>query len=186
MNNFARLYRYELKKILSRKITWIVFAGIFVLVMGSNIAEYIVCKKSAECNETSLVGRQLDDTLLEEMRAGITPSFVTDDQGNREIENVKYDNNTYRHLYQYLLNCCGNTTKAYYVTEADMNKRFTEIIDYAFDDQKLSEDEISYWQGRMENEHIPPLYDRSAGWSNSIVNLYMCNFFILITIGASL
>lgn len=186
MNNFGTLYRFELKKIFGRKITLVVLLIMTAAMAAVNITEYVAVKKASECNDEELVGRQLDDSLFDEMRLGIKPNIMTDSLGNEEIENVEYIDNAYRNLFHYLLNVSGNTTRAYNISEAQLNKTFNEIIDHAYDDFKLSDEEISYWEAKRADIITPPVYDKSAGWSNGIVNLYMSNFFILITIGAIL
>ena len=186
MNNFAALYRYEIKKALGRRATIIIFLVIFALVIATNITEFIVASRAAECNDSALVGRALDDSLFDEMREGVIPNIMTDSLGNQEIENVTYENEAYRHLFQYLLNCAGNCTRAYNMSEAQLKKTFNEILDYAYDDFKLTDSEIAYWNVKRSEEQIPPLYDRTGGWGNSLVNLYMANFFILVAIGGSL
>lgn len=185
MNNFTRLYHYEIKKIFNRKLTVIALIVITVFLAGVNISEYIVAKKSAVCNEDALVGRQMDDSLFDEMRAGIQPNIMTDSLGNKEIENFTYLDGTYRHLFQYLLMCEGNGYRAYNISGAQLETIFNGVIDTAYKTQKLTKNEISYWNAKRADLTIPPLYDKSAGWSNSVVNLYMSNFFILILIGAS-
>lgn len=185
VNNFGRLYRFELKKIFTRKLTAIALAGIMALLIAINAAEVISLKKSPGCDDRALVGRVLDDSLFDEMRAGITPSIVTNSLGEEEIEYVTYDDPAYRHLFQFILQCAGNTTRAYDITEARLSKTFDDIIDHAYEDARLSAGEISYWQARREALEIPPLYGRTCGWSNSIVNLYISNLFILIAVGAT-
>ena len=186
MNNFGTLYRYEIKKILGRKLTIIVLTVVFCLLAAVNVTEYFAVKNGAECNDDAIIGRMLDDSLFDDMRAGITPNMMTDSLGNLEVENVTYNDSAYRHLFQYLLQCTGNCTKAYNVSEAKLKNTFNEIIDYAYDEYKLTDSEIAYWEARRGEMSVLPTYDKNAGWSNSIVNLYMANFFVLVTIGATL
>lgn len=186
MNNFGTLYRYEIKKILGRKLTLIVFIVVFGLLAAVNAAEYVAVRNEPECNDDSIVGRELNDVLFDEMREGIIPEMMTDSMDNVEVRDVTYGDSTFRNLFKYLLNCCGNNTKAYNVSEAELKKRFNEIIDYAYEDFRLTSGEIAYWEAKRADISELPLYDKSAGWSNSIVNLYMANFFILITIGSTL
>ena len=186
MNNFGGLFRFELKKIFSRKITVIVLIGVIVALMGANVMECIQANKSLYGDDSLLVGRALDDSLFEEMRSAVTPKILTDADGDEEIKSIKYNDNSYRNLFEYILNCAGNYTRAYNITESKLNKTFNDIIDESYKSQKLSEEEIAYWEQRRAETTIPPVYDKSAGWSNSIVSLYMVNFFILIAIAAAL
>lgn len=186
MHNFGTLYRYEIKKILGRKLTLIVLIAVFGLLLAVNAAEYVAVRRAPECNDDAIAGRAIDDSLLDDMREGITPNIVTDSLGNTEIKDVSYNDSAYRNLFGYLLKCCGNNTRAYNADEAQLKKTFNEIIDHAYEEYRLTDDETAYWEARRTGLSDLPVYDKNAGWSNAIVNLYMANFFMLITIGATM
>ena len=186
MNNFAALYRYELKKIFCTRLTLIMLTVMFVLTLGLNAAEYIVGRKLANDADSVLVGRVIDDALLDEMRAALTVSTATDENGGTVIMSAELTNDTYNHLWKYLKQIGGNDSKAYNMTEEKLTKTFRDVISDAFKNERLTEGEVAYWSERSEEIAIPPLYGREGGWGNSLINLYMENLLIVITIGTTL
>ena len=186
MNNFGTLYRYELRKILCRRLTVLALAVMFLLTLGLNAAEYIVGRKLANDADSVLVGRVIDDALLDEMRAALSVTTATDENGETVIISAELTDDTYRHLWSYLEQIGGNESKAYHMTEEKLIRTFRGVIDEALKNERLTENEIAYWNERSEQTAIPPRYGREGGWGDSLVNLYMTNFLVLITIAATL
>lgn len=104
MNNFGRLYLYELKKILHKKMVWITFGVIFCFVLLMATADCFLMsysiysadgkeekvsgyEKMLEERENAriLSGRKIDDALLDEMKQANQGKEVLEEQG-REIE----------------------------------------------------------------------------------------------------
>lgn len=186
MNNFGTLYRYEIKKIFCRKLTVIILAVMFVLTLGLNAAEYIVGRRLATDADSVLVGRVIDDALLGEMRSALTVTTATDENGEAVIMSAELTDYTYNHLWSYLKQIGGNETKAYNMTEEKLTKTFHGVIDDALKNERLTEGETAYWNARRASLTIPPRYGREGGWGNSLINLYMENLLMLITIGTTL
>ena len=186
MNNFGTIYRYELKKIFCTRLTLIMLSVMFVLTLGLNAAEYIVGRRLVTDADSVLVGRELDDTMFDEMRAALTVTTATDENGETVIMSAELTNDAYRHLWSYLKQIGGNETKAYKMTEEKLTKTFRGVIDDALKNEKLTEDETAYWNARRASLTIPPRYGREGGWGNSLINLYMENLLMLITIGTTL
>ena len=186
MNNFGTLYRYEIKKIFCRKLTAIILAVMFLLTLALNAAEYMVGRKLANDADSVLVGRVIDDALLDEMRSALSVTTATGENGETVIISAELADYTYGHLWSYLKQIGGNESKAYNMTEEKLTRTFRSVIDEAFKNERLTEDEIAYWNERCEKTAIPPRYGREGGWGDSLVNLYMTNFLVLITIAATL
>lgn len=186
MNNFGMLYRYEIKKIFCRKLTVIILAVMFVLTLGLNAAEYIVDRRLATDADSVLVGRELDDAMFDKMRAAIDADIATGENGEAVIMSAELTDYTYNHLWSYLKQIGGNETKAYNITEEKLTKTFHGVIDDALKNERLTEGETAYWNARRASLTIPPRYGREGGWGNSLINLYMENLLMLITIGTTL
>lgn len=186
MNNFGTIYRYELKKILCRRMTVLTLAVMFLLTLGLNAAEYIVGRRLVTDADNVLVGRVIDDALLGEMRSALAVTTATGENGETVIMSAELTDDTYRHLWSYLKLIGGNESKAYNMTEEKLAKIFNGVIDDALKNERLTEDETAYWKARRASLTIPPRYGREGGWGDSLVNLYMTNFLVLITIAATL
>ena len=96
MENFLQLYRFEIKKIVSRKITLAVVVGMILMLGWSGINFIVVDKVEAGGKEISayedmverrkyareLNGRLMDDKLIKEMQAAYKKSEVQ--KGNQD------------------------------------------------------------------------------------------------------
>ena len=186
MRNFGTLYRFELKKILCTRLTVIVLIGMFVLTLGLNAAEYIAGSKLVTDADAVLVGRELDDAMFDEMRGAIDAQTAVGETGETVITSASVRDKTYSRLWTFLKLVSRNDSRAYQMTRSTLEKTFNETIDDNLEKQYLTDSERSYWVTRWAQQTIPPVYGREGGWGNSLVNLYMENFLIVITIGATL
>ena len=186
MNNFGTLYRFELKKILTARFTVIVLLGMLLLTLVLNATEFIAGSRLVTDADSVLVGRELDDVLLDEMRAAIDAELATGANGETVVINAAVRDETYSHLWDYLRLYISNRDRAYSMTRTDLEKIFHDVIENGLTKQCLTDDECSYWENRRARQTIPPVYGREGGWGNSLVNLYMENFLIVITVGATL
>ena len=186
MNNFGTLYRFELKKILTARFTVLVLLGMLLLTLVLNAAEFIAGSKLVTDADSVLVGRELDDALLNEMRAAIDAELATGKNGETVVIDAAVWDETYAHLWDYLRLYISNCDRAYSMTRDDLEKIFRDVIESALTKQCLTDSERAYWDARWAQQTIPPVYGREGGWGNSLVNLYMENFLIVITVGATL
>ena len=186
MRNFGRLYRFELKKIFCTRLTVIVLIGMFVLTLGLNAAEYIAGSKLVTDADAVLVGRELDDAMFDEMRAAIDAQTAVGETGETVITSASVRDKTYSRLWKFLKLVSRNDSRAYQMTRSTLEKTFNDTIDNDLEKQCLTDSELSYWEARRAQQTIPPVYGREGGWGNSLVNLYMENFLIVISIGATL
>ena len=186
MNNFAVLYRYELKKIFCTRLTVIALIGMFVLTLGLNAAEFIAGSKLVTDADAVLVGRELDDAMFEEMRAAIDAETAVGENGETIVTSAVVQDEAYSRLWKFIKLVSRNDSRAYQMDRRTLEKTFHDTIDKALEDQRLTDSERAYWETRRESETIPPVYGREGGWGNSLVNLYVENFLIVISIGATL
>ena len=187
MNNMGAMYRFEVRKILRRKITAIALAVVSLLMVAMNIGEYVAGTKIVNKEERSLVGRKIDDVLLEEMRQAVEPKTVTMEDGSQIAIGISIKDPAYQPLMDYLTTIGGNIDKAYYMTEADLGKRFNGIVDEALRDQYLTDEETAYWQARWESSPLPLTYGKiQNGWGDSVGIIYVVAILAMIAIAATL
>ena len=187
MNNTGTMIRFEMRKILRRKITVLALAAVSLLMIAMNIGEYVAGTKIVNKEEQALVGRKIDDALLGEMRQAVEPKAATMDDGTQVIVGVGIKDAAYQPLMDYLTTIGGNMDKAYYMTETGLTTRFHGVIDEAMREQYLTDEEIEYWQTRRESSPMPLTYGEiQNGWGDSVGIIYVVALLDLIVIAATL
>ena len=178
MKNFWTLVRFELKKILSRKITWISFSIVFVIMLSFGCYRAFVSHEvngvrvtareeemQAKAEEKKLAGRLVNDELLEDMFA----AMATDEAAFQP----------YRTLYNELVrDLCGSNTLALNKGSVEGAKEALGIsqeeefvyaarrqqIERKLENQYLTEGEKEYWHEVLDKEEsIPWEYDYYQG-----------------------
>ena len=187
MNNLGTLYRFEVRKILRRKITVIAMIAVSLLMVAINIGEYVAGSKIVNKEEQILVGRTVDDKMLDEMRAAVEAKTVTLDDGTQMAIGMGINDPAYQPLMEYLRTIAGNIDKAYNMTEADLEKRFDGVIDEIIREQHLTDSEIKYWQAKRAQSPMPLTYGKiQNGWGDSVCILYVVSILSMISIAATL
>ncbi len=187
MHNLGTLYRFEVRKILRRKITVIAMIAMSLLMVSINIGEYVAGSKIVNKEEQILVGRAVDDKMLDEMRAAVEPKTVTLDDGTQMAIGMGINDPAYQPLMEYLRTIAGNIDKAYNMTEADLEKRFGGVIDEIIRDQHLTDSEVDYWQAKRAQSPMPLTYGKiQNGWGDSVCILYVVSILSMISIAATL
>ena len=195
MNNFWTLVRFELKKILSRKITWIAFGIVFTVMLFFGFYRAIVSHEvdgmritaheeemQAKAEIKKIAGRQVNDELVADMLSAVgTDAFAS-----------------YEVLYKELVgDLCGNVKDYKSLTDAKvalgvpaeddiiytMRQRGLEK---SFDGQKLSEGEKAYWLEKLEQSEFPWTYEYYKGPDFAWVAAYTAIVLIALMIAVSL
>ena len=187
MNNMGTLVRFEIRKILRRKITLIAMAAVTLLMIAMNIGEYVAGSKIVNKEEAALTGRPLDDVMLEEMRAAIEPKTATLADGTEMSIGIGVNDMAYQPLMEYLRTITGNIDKAYAATEDSLEQRFDGLIDEQLRQQRLTGREMDYWQARREGSPRLPVYGKiQNGWGDSLTIIYVATILVTIAIAATL
>ncbi len=187
MNNFGPLYRFELRKILHRRLTVISMIVVILIMIAMNIGEYVAGSKIVNKEETILAGRPVDDRMLGEMRTAVVPKIITLEDGTQMAIGVGIEDPAYQPLMDYLTTIGGNIDKGYSMTEADLEKRFSGIIDEALRNQHLTDAESEYWKKRQAESPMPITYGKlQNGWGDSVCILYVVSILSMIAIAATL
>ena len=176
MKNFRTLVRYELKKILDRKMTWIAFGLVFLTMVANAVIEVTVTRdiKGVQAtqyeaeqqdkeNQKPIIGRTVDDALLEEMFT----AMATDENAFK----------VYTDLYNVIVRdvCDAEALSAGTVEGAKAVLGIGEAeeliyaarkmrIESAMEEQYLTEKEKDYWREVLENEDsVPWTYEYYVG-----------------------
>lgn len=187
MSNIGTMYKYEVKKILCRRITLIVMAVVMLIMAAMNTGEYIMGKKVVNTEETKLIGRTVDDKLLSEMRKAAVLKEAELSDGEKVSMGIEIKDPTYKPLLDYLTMLSGNNSKAYNMTEKQLYDIFSGVINDGMKSQNLTPREIKYWRDRMENGSQKLSYDKiQNSWADSVTIIYTVSFLTLIAIGVTL
>lgn len=187
MNNLGTLYRFEMRKILRRRITVVVLAVVTLSMIAMNIGEYIAGGRAANTEEKALVGRTVDETLLSEMREAIEPKRATMEDGETVSIGISVKDKTYAPLMDYLFMLGGNYDKAYNMTEEKLYSTFDGVIDTALEEQHLHERELQYWAAKRAERPEKLTYDEiQNGWGDSVTIIYVVSLLTLIAVAATL
>ena len=187
MNNFGSLYRFELRKILHRRITVISMIAVILLMVAMNIGEYVAGSKIVNKEEKILAGRPVDDKMLDEMRTAAVPKIITLEDGTQMAVGICVNDPAYQPLMDYMTTIGGNIDKGYSMTEVGLEKRFSGVIEEAMRDQYLTDAELKYWQERRTESPMPITYGKlQNGWGDSVCILYVVSILSMIAIAATL
>ena len=174
MKNFWTLVRFECKKIVSRKITWIAFGAVFIIMLAFGFYRSIVSHEvngvritareeemQAKAEEKKLAGRLVNDEFLEDMFVAMA-----------DEETVKPYVNAYNEIARYL---CGTALSRGTVAgvKEELGIAMEEELIYAvrrmqieesLANQYLTEGEKEYWRDVLETEEsVPWKYDYFQG-----------------------
>ncbi len=165
MNNFWTLVRFELKKILQKKLTWIAVLGVSLTMLlfavspafltteditGERILQQEVNRKNKEA-EKVLVGKPMDDAFYAGMVEALQKQ-ETDPEGFRPYKDI-YDN-----MFRSIIKNYGEAA-----TMTEFMERRDENIEKNMDKLLLAQKEKEYWQEKKEAEELPWIFDSTQG-----------------------
>jgi hypothetical protein len=170
---FGALYKFELKKLLRNKVTVVTFLILFAysLIQGEfevrgNIDPQIL----SEYDRINY--RTLDDELLGEWYA------VTDEYGTlTDDKNVAYDS-----LKDWIVDIRGDKVISDGISADELYAMRLEVIDEAYSESYLDEEEIRYWKEMEEQTEEPVIWHDSvvaSGIQNGISNTMIMMLFLL-------
>lgn len=198
MNNFGTLVRFELKKILGKKITWIAFGLVVITMLAAGIYRIVVTHEvdgvrmtvyeedmQEKTKQKQIVGRTVDDEFLEDMFV----AMVTDETAFEPYKN--FYNEVARGL-------CGTELSAGTVegVKESLGIASEEDLIYAvrrmriednMEMQYLTEEEKEYWRKVLDKEDtIPWTYDYYQGVQFVWVGVYTAIVLIAIMLAVCL
>lgn len=195
MKNFWTLVRFELKKILSRKITWIAFGIVFLTMLLFGFYRAIVSHEvdgirvtaheeemQAKAEVKKIAGRAVNDELVEEMLMAMgTEQFAS-----------------YETFYEELVSSLCNIGS--YTTLAEAKLAFSVLpeediiytlrqkrIETGMENQYLTEGEKEYWREVLAKEEtIPWEYDFFKGADFAWIAVYTAIVLIALMLAVCL
>jgi len=200
MKNFWTLVRFELKKILGRKITWIAFGLVFTVMLTLGFYKAFVSHEvngesvtaheeemQIKAEEKKLAGRLINDEFLEELLA------AREKGGNDFV--------AYKNVYKKIVIGLSDIVAESKSHVSDLKKIFgiaeeeeyiyalrrQYIIQEKFAAQYLKEGEMQYWREVLDNEEsVPWKYDYYQGMRFAWEAAYTAIVLIALMLGACL
>lgn len=153
-----------------------------------------------------LSGKMIDDTLLHKMQesyhdkedtesgttyetdrsTGFKSSVVsadaeesegTDTQGNEtDIKNTR----KYAPLFTYITTFISDHDTALNVNAKELYQERQREVSQCWNDQLLSEDDISYWEKKEQQIEMPLTYEYTEGWSDLFKHICPLNYMLLL------
>lgn len=184
MDKFMVLYRFELKKLMQKKILWvsliiclaaIVFSVVFPLigtyvvngtVMGSNYEHY----RMDQGYRKALHGRPIDQALLEETMEGYShvPTNVSPYSATEEYQTYA---RPYSEIFNLMRAWTGMDTADALQWEPDESELYTAWSQRAAASRTayyLTEGELAYWEAETAAIEMPMTYQYHDGWGTVI------------------
>lgn len=181
MNNFGVLYRYEIQKLIRRKIVWITGAIILALSLLSVIADvtgkyyvdgevydthYHMMKTDREY-ERRISGREIDQELMEEMQAAYR-KVPTDALRYSLTDEYQTYARPYSQIYQIVRKVMGFSDLedicAWEVDEAAFYDAFSENNEEVYSIDFLTESEKAYWRKKEAALEKPFVFGYADGY----------------------
>ena len=176
MKNFRTLVRFELKKILSRKMTWIAFGLVFLVMAAYAVIEVTVpqdidgvratqyeAKRQEKENQKGIIGRTVDDALIEDMFA----AMATSESAFQPYKDLYNEIGRNVILWEALSSGTLEGAKEAMGVAEDEDLIYTGRrmrIEYGMKEQYLTEGEKDYWREVLAKEDsVPWTYDFYAG-----------------------
>lgn len=185
MNWLGRLYLYEMKKIMHRKIVWIVGIIMVCLCAFLGISDLLSTSYGGESNSfermkivkqyaRSLSGRSIDDALLQEM------------QDSYKEEGAEGEVRKYLPIYLFVQNITGDDERSQEMDADELYSERENSISQNRTDQMLTEKEIGFWKEKDLQIKIPLTYEYADAWSNLWVYVYTINDMLLLMLAICL
>ena len=197
MNNFGVLYRYEIKKLIRRKIVWVAGAIILALALLSITADvtgkyyvdgevydthYHLMVTDREYNR-KISGREINQELMEEMQAAYR-KVPTDALRYSLTDEYQTYARPYSQIYQIVRKVMGFSDLedicAWEVDEAAFYNAFSENNEAAYISGFLTEGEKAYWRKKEEALKKPFVFGYAEGYWKLISSAQTISVMLLL------
>lgn len=204
MNNFGVLYRYECKKLLSKRIVWISFSLGAVIIIISLLApfwgNYYIDGKFIDTNYNmyqtdkdyaeALSGREINQNLLEETIAAYRK--IPDIPGMHYTSTEEYRQyaRPYSEIFNFIRKISGMQTSEVMMSWQpgldDLYAKRKIYLMSLWEDLRLSGGEKDFWAEREEKIKTPYVYEYHNGYSTIISSYQTVGLFVLMLIAICL
>lgn len=180
MTNLGTLYCYELRKLWRKKIVWISAAIMLVLtgfiigapLLGTYVVDGVVVDNHYHMFQVdrdyqkALEGRLIDQTLLEEMKAGYDKIPAGADRYSITEEYQTYAR-PYSAVFNYVREAGGMTVseaRAWQADEQELYLRHKQLLKTDWQDFSLTEQEKEFWRCQEEKLSQPVTFRYIEGY----------------------
>ena len=180
MTNLGTLYCYELRKLWRKKIVWISAAIMLVLtgfiigapLLGTYVVDGVVVDNhyhmfQVDCAyQKALEGRPIDQTLLEEMKAGYDKIPADADRYSITEEYQTYAR-PFSAVFNYVREAGGMTVseaRAWQADEQELYLRHKQLLETDWQDLSLTEQEKEFWRCQEEKLSQPVTFRYIEGY----------------------
>lgn len=204
MNNFGALYRYECKKLLSRKIVWISFglcmAAIVISLAAPLLGDYYIDGEFIDTTyhvyqvdkgyAEALNGREIDQGLMEETIAAYRT--IPEAPGRHYTSTEEYQQNArpYSEIFGIIRRMAGmQTAEVMYSWQPDEDDLYAKRLLYlksAWEDAGLSGGEMDFWRGREAQIKTPYIYQEHSAYDDMFSNYQMVGLILLLVVAICL
>ena len=194
---YQTIYHFELKKILSKKIVWIMVGAMLILtglticgqllggyyVDGKKLdSTYNVLQKSREA-ERKLTGRVIDQQLLDETWEGYgkIPAAIDHYTGTEEYWEYAFP---YSAVFNFARNAVHMNISDAFVWEADEEEMYSirqTMMEDNWDSFYLTEGEKEYWRNQELSVKKPVVYAYKEGWWMLLYGVYTIGIMAQLT-----
>lgn len=206
MKNLGILYKFELRKILRRKTSWITIIITLLLVLGTlgldSLGGYFVNGVQVDTNfhmnqifkadQMKLDGRVIDQALLEEMREGYgrIPKEAINGAvpyiGTREYQTYA---RPYSAIFNFVRSAGNMNTSEVMVWKADeqeLYQRRQQAVEKDWEGYLLAEEEKEFWKEQEEKLKWPVTFRFKEGYWHLLDGTYTIGLLILIAVNICL
>lgn len=189
MSSFGVLYKYELKKIFSRKLVWVTLIGMILVVPmmfwivnlsglvninGDEISRYEMLMAQKEyANE--LADRKIDDTLLKEMQ--------------QSYQKMMEEDVEFYQAYMIIYDSISQTVGAEAALEVSAQEYYDALAisrERLMENEGLSQAETDWWKVQSEEIQTPFTYDNIFGAVGAWSWFYTAGILSMILVGVGL
>lgn len=202
MKNLGVLYRFEVKKIGSRKIVWIT-AFLMVLVvlisvgsplLGAVYVDGVMTETNYQAfqldkaYQLELDGRSINQELLAQMQAGYdkipedAESYIT----TKEYQTYA---RPYSAIFQFVRRATGMTVAEamqWTAEEQDMYAKRQQALEEAWEDALLTRAEKDFWQSQEERLVWPLTFRYQEGWALLFDGVYTLGIVTIVAVAVCL
>lgn len=204
MNTFGSLYRYECKKVWNRKLVKFSFVLCLVLItimgmvgiIGRNVVDGQVVGSAYDeirldqSYARKLNGREINQQLLEEMVSAYRK--IPDIPGQDYTFSSEYQE--YARPYSAIFNFVRGTSRLlpanifldWEPNEQELYDQRQVLIKENWENLKLSDDEITFWQQKESKIEKPVVYQQHEGYIELMLYFRMIGFIAILFVSISL
>lgn len=204
MNNFSTLYQYECKKLTNKRLVWISFAlcvaaiiiSLCVPLIGSYYVNgevidthYNLYQQDKQYSE-ALNGREISQNLLEETVLAYRKIPATAGQHYTLTEEYNQYARPYSAIFNFIVGTTSMTPSEVMLNwqpnESDLYAKRQKYLNASWEEMKLSEDEMDFWQEREMQIKPPFIYQEHSVYDTLLSTYQTLGLLVLLLISICL